>query len=151
MFTYTDEFKHIVIIKNEKEKFPREIFEEHDLDIATNTIRKLKNSSHIKLHTDAFIYSDQGAHYTSPKFQTLLKQCSLGQSMSRRGNCWDNAPQELIFGNFKDESYIRECNNIAELKTEVDAYMDYYNNYRCQWNLNKMTPIQYRNHLISST
>lgn len=121
------------------------------LDIATDTIRKLKNSSHIKLHKDAFIHSDQGVHYTSPKFQTLLKQCSLGQSMSRRGNCWDNAPQESFFGHFKDESYIKECNNIAELKKEIDAYMDYYNNYRCQWNLNKMTPMQYRNHLISST
>ena len=67
--------------------------------------------------------------------------------MSRRGNCWDNAPQESFFGHFKDESYIKECNTYEELVKEVDEYMDYYNNYRGQWNLKKMTPVEYRNHL----
>lgn len=63
------------------------------LDIATDMIYKLMNEGQVKLTTDAFIHSDQGAHYTSPKFQSLVKGCRLGQSMSRRGNCWDNAPQ----------------------------------------------------------
>jgi transposase InsO family protein len=64
------------------------------LDIATDTINKLVNEGEIKLTKDAFIHSNQGAHYTSPGFQSLVKGCRLGQSMSRRGNCWDNAPQE---------------------------------------------------------
>ena len=68
--------------------------------------------------------------------------------MSRRGNCWDNAPQESFFGHFKDEAYISSCKTYDELVTEIDEYMDYYNNYRRQWNLKKMTPVEYRNHLL---
>lgn len=64
----------------------------------------------IKLAKDAFIHSDQGSHYTSPTFQKLLKSKKFGQSMSRRGNFWDNAPQESFFGHMKDEiNYIHPC------------------------------------------
>ena len=120
------------------------------LDIATDTIHKLKKNRSIKLHKDAFIHSDQGVHYTSPVFQKLVKKCGLGQSMSRRGNCWDNAPQESFFGHFKDEAYIKTCETLDQLKKEIKQYMIYYNNYRYQWNLEKMTPVQYRNHLLDS-
>jgi putative transposase len=120
------------------------------LDIATNTIRKLINNRRVKLTKDAFIHSDQGCHYTSPIFQNLLKTYKLGQSMSRRGNCWDNAPQESFFGHFKDEAYIKSCKTLDELRKEIREYMIYYNNYRYQWALKKMTPVQYRNHLLNS-
>ncbi len=120
------------------------------LDIATDTIHKLINNRKVKLAKSAFIHSDQGFHYTSPKFQSLLKSCKLGQSMSRRGNCWDNAPQESFFGHFKDEVSIKSCQTLNELKKEIKNYMIYYNNYRYQWNLKKMTPVQYRNHLLNS-
>lgn len=60
------------------------------LDIATKTIEKLMQSNHTLLRPEAFIHSDQGVHYTSPKYQRLLKNYNLGQSMSRRGNCWDS-------------------------------------------------------------
>ncbi|OLS33502.1 IS3 family transposase, partial [Bacillus sp. MRMR6] len=83
-------------------------------------------------------------------FQKLVKKLGLRQSMSRRGNCWDNAPQESFFGHFKDESYFKPCTSLDELKREIKQYMIYYNNYRYQWNLNKMTPVQYRNHLIKT-
>ncbi len=79
----------------------------------------------------------------------MVKRYGLGQSMSRRGNCWDNAPQESFFGHFKDEAYIKPCGTLAELKREVKSYMTYYNNYRYQWDLKKMTPIEYRNHLLN--
>lgn len=120
------------------------------LDIATDTIRKLTKNRRIKLPKDAFIHSDQGAHYTSPIFQKLVKTSGLGQSMSRRGNCWDNAPQESFFGHFKDETYIKTCETLEQLKNEIKQYMIYYNNYRYQWNLKKMTPVQYRNHLLKT-
>ena len=68
--------------------------------------------------------------------------------MSRRGNCWDNAPQESFFGHFKDEVDLKKYENLNQLKIEIDNYMKYYNNYRYQWNLNKMTPVQHINHLI---
>ena len=77
-----------------------------------------------------------------------MKKLGLQQSMSRRGNCWDNAPQESFFGHFKDEANIKSCETIEELKKEIKNYMIYYNNYRHQWNLKKMTPVQYRDHLL---
>lgn len=116
------------------------------IDLATNTIKKLIRSK-IKLAEGAFIHSDQGVHYTSPIFQKLVKKYGLEQSMSRRGNCWDNAPQESFFGHFKDEAYIKQCNTLEELKHEIRLYMIYYNKYRYQWNLKRMTPVEYRNHL----
>ena len=118
-----------------------------DLSIATRTLEGLMKNEYFKPHKDAFVHSDQGVHYTSPTFQRLVKKCELGQSMSRRGNCWDNAPMESFFGHFKDECYYEECETFEELIEEINDYMDYYNNYRCQWDLKKMTPVQYGNHL----
>jgi putative transposase len=118
------------------------------LDLVTDTLVKLKRNNQVKLSEGAFIHSDQGAHYTSPTFQKYVRKLGLGQSMSRRGNCWDNAPQESFFGHFKDEAFIKSCNTLEELKKEVRDYMTYYNNFRYQWNLKKMTPVQYRNHLL---
>ena len=117
-----------------------------ELELATTTIEKLMRNRKFKLSKNAIIHSDQGSHYTSPIFQRLLKKKGLTQSMSRRGNCWDNAPQESFFGHLKDESNIKECKTFKELEVEINDYMKYYNKYRCQWNLKKMTPVQYRNH-----
>lgn len=121
-----------------------------DIDIVIETIDKLIKLKPFRLHKDAFVHSDKGFHYTSPIFQRLLKENNLGQSMSRRGNCWDNAPQESFFGHMKDEIDYKNCNTIEELRILIDDYMDYYNNDRCQWNLKKLTPVQYRNQLLSA-
>ena len=121
------------------------------IELVTETVDKLVSTESFKLHKDAFIHSDQGVHYTSPRFQNLLKQNNLGQSMSRKGNCWDNAPQESFFGHMKDEIDYKSCNEFEELQIMVDDYMDYYNNFRCQWNLKKLTPVQYRNQLLATS
>lgn len=121
-----------------------------ELPIVLETVRKLVKTHKKILNENAFIHSDQGAHYTSPKFQKLLKQYNIGQSMSRRGNCWDNAPQESFFGHMKDEINFRCCLTFSELKTAVDRYMNYYNNYRYQWGLKKLAPVQYRNQLLAA-
>ncbi|MGH4123266.1 MAG: IS3 family transposase [Clostridium sp.] len=118
------------------------------LDIATETIEKLIKSHKKLLTSEAFIHSDQGVHYTSLRFQKLLKKYKLGQSMSRRGNCWDNAPQESFFGHMKDEIDYKSCDTFTDLQNLIDNYMDYYNNYRYQWGLKKLTPVQYRNQLL---
>ncbi|MGL5714437.1 MAG: IS3 family transposase [Paraclostridium sp.] len=118
------------------------------LDIVIDTVDKLVNSTYINLHEEAFIHSDQGSHYTSPTFQKHLEKYKIGQSMSRRGNCWDNAPQESFFGHMKDEINYKNCNSFEELQYIIDDYMDYYNNHRGQWNLKQLTPVQYRNQLL---
>nr|WP_229168147.1 IS3 family transposase [Bacillus cereus] len=112
------------------------------LDIVTTPLYKLKKNTRIRLAEDAYIHSDQGAHYTSPTYQKLVKKLKLGQSMSRRGNCWDNAPQESFFGHFKDEAHIKTCTSFAQLQQEIKDYMKYYNQHRYQWNLKKMTPVE---------
>ena len=121
------------------------------IEIVTRTIDKLVQFKSFKLHKDAFIHSDQGSHYTSPIFQKLLKKNNLDQSMSRRGNCWDNAPQESFFGHMKDEIDYKSCNTFEELQLLIDEYIDYYNNFRYQWNLKKLTPIQFRNQLLMAS
>jgi putative transposase len=100
------------------------------MDLATDTLLKLKKNSNFKRVKDAMIHSDQGTHYTHPDFQKLVKKLGLRQSMSRRGNCWDNAPQESFFGHFKDEAAIKPCTSLEELKNEIKRYMTYYNHYR---------------------
>lgn len=113
------------------------------LEIALNTLKKLRKHAH--LTEDAFIHSDQGFHYTNSIYQALVKKMGLGQSMSRRG--WDNAPQESFFGHFKDETNIKDCETLEEVKQEIKSYMIYYNHYRGQWNLKKLPPVQYRQQL----
>lgn len=120
------------------------------IDIVTSTIDKLIELKSIKLDKEVFVHSDQGSHYTSPIFQKLLKKNNIGQSMSRRANCWDNAPQESFFGHMKDEIDYKSCRDFEELQFVIDDYMDYYNNHRCQWNLKQLTPIQYRNQLLAA-
>lgn len=120
------------------------------LDIAINTLKNLKKNRRFRVVKGAFVHSDQGGHYTSPEYQKLVGKMGLGQSMSRRGNCWDNAPQESFFGHFKDEAHIKPCETLEELQKEIQQYMLYYNRYRYQWDLKKMTPVQYRDHLLKS-
>lgn len=120
------------------------------LDFVLNTMWDLVNQKEVPIPKDAFVHSDQGSHYTSPTFQSLLKELKIGQSMSRKGNCWDNAPQESFFGHMKDEVDFKSCHTFEELQVEIDRYIEYYNNYRYQWNLKKMSPVQYRNHLLQN-
>lgn len=120
------------------------------MDLAIDTLQKLKKNRRFKKAEGALIHSDQGTHYTHPDFQKLVKKMGLRQSMSRRGNCWDNAPQESFFGHFKDQAALKPCATLNEVKREIKDYMTYYNHFRYQWNLKKMTPVQYRDHLLQS-
>ncbi|TYR94871.1 IS3 family transposase, partial [Rossellomorea vietnamensis] len=78
----------------------------------------------------------------------LKKKLGIRQSMSRRGNCWDNAPIESFFGHLKDETYIKSCLTLEDVQKEIKQYIIYYNHHRYQWNRKKMTPVQYRDHLL---
>ena len=124
------------------------ISESLSLEISLETVKKLHRNKSIILSEDVKLHSDQRAHYTSPKFHELVKKYNIQQSMSRRGNCWDNAPQESYFGHMKDELNLDTCFTFRDVCNEIKDYIDYYNNYRYQWNLKKMTPVKYRNHLL---
>ena len=114
-----------------------------EVDFVLETIHILIKDHGISLNTETLIHSDQGCHYTSIKFQDIILKEELRQSMSRRGNCWDNAPQESFFGHMKDEIRLEPCKIFDLLKQEIDNYMDYYNNDRYQWNLAKLSPNHY--------
>lgn len=118
------------------------------LDLSLRTIERLLQNHGNWLREDAFVHSDQGVHYTSPDFRKKLNESHLGQSMSRRGNCWDNAPQESFFGHLKDEIAYQSCNSLEELQRIVDDYIKYYNEERGQWNLKKLPPLKYREQLL---
>jgi len=96
----------------------------------------------------ALLHSDQWFHYTHPYFAQQLTNLWCIQSMSRKGNCIDNAPTESFFGHLKDEIDISECETLEEVEKYIESYIFYYNNYRPQWTRKKMTPVQYRNHLL---
>lgn len=114
-----------------------------EVDFVLDTVRQLVANHGIELTAETLIHSDQGCHYTSIKFIDLVKNKKLIQSMSRRGNCWDNAPQESFFGHMKDEVDISECKTFREVKAVIDDWMEYYNNERYQWGLKKLSPHEY--------
>lgn len=112
-----------------------------EVDFVLETIQQLFEKHSIPKNKNTLIHSDQDTHYTSIKFQTLIENHQLRQSMSRRGNCWDNAPQESFFGHMKDElPILGAINSFSELSSVIDDYMDYYNNERYQWGLAKLSP-----------
>jgi len=93
------------------------------------------------------LHSDQGWQYQMKRYQYLLKQKGITQSMSRKGNCLDNAIIENFFGIIKSELfYLKKYNSISQLKKEIKDYINYYNNERIKLNLNGMSPIEYRTH-----
>lgn len=120
-----------------------------EVDFVLETINKLIENHGIDLSTETIIHSDQGCHYTSYSFIQLLKDKQLRQSMSRKGNCWDNAPQESFFGHMKDEIDISKCEKFTEIKAIIDDWMDYYNNERYQWNLAKLSPNEYYKYITT--
>ena len=117
-----------------------QVSESLDIGFVEQTMNQLFE---ISLDSQSLINSDQGSHYTSRAFQRCVKELGIEQSMSRRGNCWDNAPIESFFGHMKDEINLIDCKTFQDVVKAIDDYMDYYNNYRYQWNLKRMSPKAY--------
>lgn len=115
----------------------------NDLSLATDTIACLESTE------NALFHSDQGTLYFNDEFQNKLKKLGYEQSMSRRGNCWDNSSQESYFGHMKDECDFSKCSTPKDVKRVVDEYVYYYNYERPQWSRNKMTPVDYEKYLDS--
>jgi transposase InsO family protein len=91
------------------------------------------------------LHSDQGWHYQMGPYQALLAQRALTQSMSRKGNCHDNATMESFFGTLKSEFfYLNRFESIAELQAGIRRYIHYYNHHRIKLKLKGLSPVMYR-------
>ncbi|HHB2167363.1 TPA: transposase, partial [Bacillus cereus] len=96
------------------------------------------------------MHSDQGWHYQMKQYGHALQERGIVQSMSRKGNCYDNAVMENFFGIMKSEFlYIKEFESIEHFKIELEKYIDYYNTKRIKVKL-KMSPVQYRTHFYQA-
>jgi len=122
-----------------------------EVDFVLDTVKQLLRNHLCSLDAETWIHSDQGCHYTSVAFRQLLKDTNLRQSMSRRGNCWDNAPQESFFGHMKDElkPYISSWKTFHDVKERIDDWMNYYNNDRYQTILQWMSPNEYYHYIVT--
>ncbi|MFF3024772.1 IS3 family transposase [Gottfriedia sp. NPDC057948] len=93
------------------------------------------------------IHSDQGWHYQMKKYRNALIERGITQSMSRKGNCYDNAVIENFFSIMKSELlYLKEFTSVQHFKKELAKYIDYYNNKRIKAKLKGMSPVKYRVH-----
>ncbi|MUV37426.1 putative transposase InsK for insertion sequence element IS150 [Lentibacillus sp. JNUCC-1] len=100
---------------------------------------------HKKDSDELLIHSDQGWHYRIPRYRKKLEQHNITQSMSRKGNCYDNAVIENFFGILKYEFlYLEEFDSIEHFKKELEDYIYYYNHLRIKSRLNRKTPVAYR-------
>ena len=120
------------------------ISENNDLQLALDTLEAMDS---YPAKSGAILHSDQGILYMTDDFQAAVVERELTQSMSRRGNCWDNAVQESFFGHFKDECHYENCKTFEELQKCIAEYSDYYNNERGMWDKGKMTPTEYEKYL----
>ncbi|MCS1454191.1 IS3 family transposase [Escherichia coli] len=91
------------------------------------------------------LHSDQGWHYRIKSYQSALADKGLVQSMSRKGNCLDNAVMENFFGHLKEEMYYRrDYRSVEELENVVNEYITYWNQKRIKLSLGGLSPVEYR-------
>lgn len=130
-----------------KDLFNNEIVAYHisrrnDLELVLDTLKKAKKKRNVK---GVLLHSDQGFQYTSRQYNNLIKRYQMKTSMSRKGNCWDNACMESFFSHFKTECFnIYSFKTTEEVKDSVDKYIHFYNHQRFQKKLNNLSPYQYR-------
>lgn len=111
--------------------------------LVQNTLKQLDK---MNLDENCILHTDQGAQYTNRAYCCKLKTKGIIQSMSRKGNCWDNAPIESFFSHLKSELiYLVDTSNPDEIIKLVNDYIYFYNNERIQLK-NGMSPVEYRTH-----
>ena len=100
--------------------------------------------------TGLILHSDQGWHYQHKRYRQMLEEKGIRQSMSRKGNCLDNAVIENFFGILKSELlYLQDFGSMEHFKIELIAYLDYYNNRRVKLKLNGLPPAIHRRQALS--
>ena len=150
---YQDDFAYLSVIKDAftEQALSYVLSNSLEVDFVLQTVRQLVEVHGTSIDSQALIHSDQGCHYTSVSFRKLIGDVGLRQSMSRKGNCWDNAPQESFFGHMKDElrSRFKEWKTFDAVKRDIDDWMDYYNNDRYQMGLGKLSPNEFYQYITT--
>jgi putative transposase len=102
--------------------------------------------------TQLILHSDQGWQYQMRSYQKMLKDKGIRQSMSRKGNCYDNCVMENFFGILKTEFYHHQrFSSVEQFSRELSEYIDYYNNRRIKVKLKGLSPVQFRTQSFIST
>lgn len=115
-------------------------------EMLKDAFQKIPDNSQLILH------SDQGWQYQMRAYQEMLKDKGIRQSMSRKGNCYDNSVIENFFGILKSEFYHNQKFLSVEcFSNELSDYIDYYNNRRIKVKLNGLSPVQFRTQSFIST
>lgn len=116
-------------------------------ELVLSSFRKHLKTLSKKQLKQLIYHTDQGGVFMSDPHIALTGKLKVKQSMSRRGNCLDNAPIESFFGHMKDYVDFKKMETLKDVEIGVEKYIHYYNNERPQWGLKKMTPVEYRSHL----
>ena len=104
-----------------------------------------------KLGPTPLLHSGQGWQYRMAGYLAKLKEQGVMQSMSRKGNCLDNAVVENFFGTLKSECfYLSQFNSISELRKAIEGYTHYYNNERISLKLKGLSPVEYRTQALKA-
>ena len=118
----------------------------NDLKLVADTLTEVFANIQTNSDKQILLHSDQGFQYTSKLYERLTSQYGITPSMSRKGNCFDNAAAENFFSHLKSELINRvKLKDYEEAKKAIDDYIRYYNNERIQVKL-KMAPLEYRSH-----
>lgn len=105
----------------------------------------------LKASDNPILHSDQGWQYRMPAYQRALREKQVVQSMSRKGNCLDNAAMESFFAVLKTEFfYLNTFSSVEELQTGIKKYIHYYNHDRIKMKLKGLSPVQYRNQPLAA-
>jgi len=147
---YTGEFKQRVVETMMQEKLSyREAARQFDV----NSDHRVASWERIYLEegpdgTELILHSDQGWQYQHKQYQRMLETKGIRKSMSRKGNCLDNAVMENFFGLLKTELfYLQDFDSIEHFKAELIDYLDYYNR-RIKLKLKGLTPAQHRSQTL---
>jgi putative transposase len=115
-------------------------------EMLKGAFQKIPDNSQLILH------SDQGWQYQMKVYQKMLKDKGIRQSMSRKGNCYDNSVMENFFGILKSEFYHdQKFSSVEHFSKELSDYIDYYNNRRIKVKLKGLSPVQFRTQSFMST
>ncbi|OEZ58484.1 integrase core domain protein [Duganella sp. HH105] len=105
----------------------------------------------LKRNDKPILHSDQGWQYRMPAYKRALREKNVVQSMSRKGNCLDNAAMESFFAVLKSEYfYLNKFGSAAELAAGLKTYIQYYNHDRIKLKLKGLSPVQYRTQPLAS-